>query len=63
MGLALDEPKEEDEHYTVNDLPIIVDPFAMKIIKESGGLNIRNSMFGPTAELAGAECGSGCSCS
>jgi len=63
MGLALDEPKEGDELYTVNDLPVIVDPFAMKIIKESGGLNIRSSIFGPTAELAGAACGSDCSCS
>ncbi|MCL5122952.1 MAG: hypothetical protein M1511_00345 [Deltaproteobacteria bacterium] len=63
MGLALDESKEGDEHYTVSDLPIIVDPFAMKIIKESGGLNIRSSIFGPTAELAGASsCGSDCSC-
>ncbi|MCX5872916.1 MAG: hypothetical protein NTY51_06740 [Deltaproteobacteria bacterium] len=63
MGLALDEPKEGDEHYTVNELPIIVDPFAMKMIKESGGLKIKSSIFGPTAELAGAACGEGCSCS
>jgi hypothetical protein len=61
MGLALDEPKEADEHYTINEVPVIVDPFAMKIIKESGGLNIRSSIFGPTAELVGTECSSGCS--
>lgn len=63
MGLALDEPKDDDEHHTINEVPVVVDPFAMKIIKESGGLNIRSSMFGPTAELAGTGCGSGCSCS
>jgi len=51
MGLALDEPKEEDINYEVRELPVIVDPVALKIIKESGGLTIRSGPFGPVAEL------------
>jgi hypothetical protein len=63
MGLALDEPREGDEKYEVNQLPVIVDPFAMKVIKESGGIKIRSSIFGPMAELE-SSCGDGsCSCS
>ncbi len=65
MGLALDELKEGDEKYVINELPLVVDPFAMKIIKESGGLAIKSSIFGPMAELANTSsdgCGSGCSC-
>lgn len=66
MGLALDELKEGDEQHVINDLPLVVDPFAMKIIKESGGLAIKSSIFGPMAELvnSGSDggCGSGCSC-
>lgn len=63
MGLALDEPKEGDETYNYKEVPVIVDPFAAKIIKESGGINIKNSIFGPMAELAGPAVGGGCSCS
>ncbi len=65
MGLALDELKEGDEKHVVNELPLVVDPFAMKIIKESGGLSIKSSIFGPMAELVNSNsdgCGSGCSC-
>lgn len=60
MGLALDEPREGDETHQVDGLSLIMDPFAAKLVKESGGINIRSSMFGPTAELAGAV---GCGCS
>jgi len=59
MGLALDEPKEGDERLDVDGLNVIIDPFAAKIIRDSGGLRIRNSMFGPMAELEGAVAG-GC---
>jgi hypothetical protein len=62
MGLALDEPKEGDENYQINGLPITVDPFALKLIRESGGITIRSSIFGPMAELNSASGGS-CSCS
>jgi hypothetical protein len=51
MGLALDEPKEEDVNYEASDVPVIVDPFALKIIKESGGVTIRSGPFGPVVEL------------
>jgi len=61
MGLALDEPKEGDETLQVNELPLIVDPFAMRIIRESGGLAIKHTLFGPTAELQSAGRGCGCS--
>jgi hypothetical protein len=61
MGLALDEPRDGDEKYTVNELPLIVDPFALKLIKESGGIAIKSSVFGPMAELEGN--GGGCGCS
>jgi hypothetical protein len=61
MGLALDEPREGDETYAVEDLKVTVDPFALKLIRESGGITIRSSVFGPTAELNGAS-GSACSC-
>jgi hypothetical protein len=58
LGLALDEPKEGDESYEVDELKVIMDPFAYKIVKDSGGVNITNSMFGPTVELAnsGGSC-------
>ena len=61
MGLALDEPRDGDETHNVDNISLIVDPFAMRVIKESGGLNIRSSVFGPTAELNGAAAG-GCGC-
>jgi hypothetical protein len=61
MGLALDEPREGDETYQVADLSVIVDPFALKLIKESGGVKIKSSVFGPMAELENASGGS-CSC-
>ncbi|MGB6065507.1 MAG: hypothetical protein WBG50_11910 [Desulfomonilaceae bacterium] len=61
MGLALDEPREGDSTYEINELTVIVDPFALKVIKESGGINIRSSVFGPTAELESSAAG-GCSC-
>ena len=61
MGLALDEPRDGDQNYEVGELPLIVDPFALKLITEAGGINIKASIFGPTAELAGASTG-GCSC-
>ncbi len=61
MGLALDEPRDDDSKYEVNDLTLIVDPFALKVIKESGGINIRSSVFGPMAELENCAAGS-CSC-
>jgi hypothetical protein len=61
MGLALDEPKEGDQTYQVNGMSVIVDPFAMTIIKDAGGLAIKSNIFGPVAELENASCGS-CSC-
>jgi hypothetical protein len=61
MGLALDEPREGDERYTVEEIPVTLDPFALKVVRESGGLTIRSSIFGPTAELNTA--GGSCSCS
>ncbi|MCX5862900.1 MAG: hypothetical protein WCG29_09370 [Desulfomonile sp.] len=61
MGLALDEPRKGDETYRINELQLIVDPFALKLITESGGLSIKSSIFGPTAELDNLS-HSGCSC-
>lgn len=61
MGLALDEPRDGDETYQLEGLSVVVDPFAHKVIKDSGGLTIKNSVFGPVAELAGASAKS-CSC-
>jgi hypothetical protein len=61
MGLALDEPRDGDETYQVDGLSVVVDPFAQKVIKDSGGLSIKHSIFGPVAELEGAAAG-GCSC-
>ncbi len=61
MGLALDEPKDGDETHQIDGLQIIADPFAMKLINESGGLTIKSSLFGPTAEL-NTPSGGGCSC-
>jgi hypothetical protein len=61
MGLALDEPKEGDETHQIDGLQVIADPFATKIINESGGLTIKSSLFGPTAEL-NSPSGGGCSC-
>jgi len=60
MGLALDEPKDGDEKHQIGELTVVADPFAMKIIKESGGITIRTGIFGPTAELEGARGGCGC---
>jgi hypothetical protein len=57
MGLALDEPREGDHSYSVEDLPLIVDPFALTIIKESGGIAIKSGIFGPMAELNGQDRG------
>jgi hypothetical protein len=58
MGLALDEPKENDETHQVDGVRLIVDPFAAKIIRDAGGIAIRNSFAGPAAELHGAvACG------
>jgi hypothetical protein len=54
MGLALDEPREGDNQYEVDGLNVVVDAYAMKVITDSGGLTIKNTLFGPTAELAGA---------
>jgi hypothetical protein len=62
MGLALDEPRDGDEKYTVNELPLVVDPFALKLIKDSGGITIKSSVFGPMAELESSASG-GCGCS
>lgn len=59
MGLALDEPRDGDESFQVNEVPVIMDPFAAKVVKESGGLTIRDTLFGPMAELQGATAG-GC---
>lgn len=59
MGLALDEPKAGDETFNVDEIPIIMDPFAAKVVNESGGLTIRDTPFGPIAELVGAVAG-GC---
>jgi hypothetical protein len=40
----------------------VIDPYAAKIIKDAGGIVIRNNFFGPAAELRGAaDCGCGCS--
>jgi len=61
MGLALDEPKEGDESHQVDGLQVVVDPFAMRIIRESGGIKIKNTLFGPMAELQSCSSGS-CSC-
>ncbi|MCA1960070.1 MAG: hypothetical protein LDL33_04670 [Desulfomonile sp.] len=58
MGLALDEPRDNDQSHTVDGLKIIIDPFAAKLVKDAGGLTIRNSIFGPQAELQGVT---GCS--
>jgi hypothetical protein len=60
MGLALDEPKEGDEKHEIDGLTLIIDPFASKIIRDSGGLAITNSHFGPVAELNGAAAGGCC---
>ncbi len=61
MGLALDEPREGDASYEINNLPLVVDPFALKLIRESGGINIKSGTFGPMAELENSAGGS-CSC-
>jgi hypothetical protein len=61
MGLALDEPRDGDQSYNVNEITLVVDPFALKIIQESGGISIKSSIFGPTAELENSQ-GGGCSC-
>jgi Fe-S cluster assembly iron-binding protein IscA len=58
MGLALDEPRDDDEKIQLDGLDVVIDPFALKIINDSGGLNIKNTLFGPSAELEGAAgCG------
>jgi hypothetical protein len=63
MGLALDEPRDGDSSYEINEVPLVADPFAMKLIREAGGINIKSGIFGPTAELDNSSCGTGgCSC-
>lgn len=60
MGLALDEPRDGDEAYDVDELRVIMDPFASKLVRESGGLQVKSGIFGPMAELessAGKSCG------
>lgn len=58
MGLALDEPRDSDQSYTVDGISIIIDPFAAKLVQDAGGLAIRSSLFGPQAELQGVtRCG------
>jgi len=59
MGLALDEPREGDESHELDGLNVIIDPFAAKMVRDSGGVAIRNSLFGPMAELQSAL-GGGC---
>ena len=54
MGLALDEPRDGDETFQVDGITVLVDPFAAKVIRESGGVSIKSSLFGPVVELAGA---------
>ena len=60
MGLALDELRDGDETYQIDGISVIVDPFANKVINESGGVAIKSSLFGPTAELANSA--GACSC-
>lgn len=55
MGLALDEPREGDNNYSLEDLPLIVDPFTLTIIQQSGGVSITSGIFGPMAELNGQD--------
>lgn len=62
MGLALDEPREGDIQVPVDGIRVLMDPFTHKIITESGGLTIRSSIFGPTAEL-NASVKTSCGCS
>jgi len=62
MGLALDEPRDGDETYTLQDLRVVVDPFALRIIKDSGGIAIKSGIFGPAAELENTATGT-CGCS
>ncbi|MEW6138204.1 MAG: hypothetical protein AB1733_08230 [Thermodesulfobacteriota bacterium] len=59
MGLALDEPRDGDERYEIDDISLAIDPFAMKVIKQYGGVSIRSTVFGPAAELQGMQAG-GC---
>ena len=61
MGLALDEPRDGDERHEIDEILLLIDPFAMKVIKQFGGVSIRSTVFGPTAELQGAQAGS-CGC-
>lgn len=61
MGLALDELRDGDETYDIDELRVIVDPFALKLIRESGGVHIKSGMFGPMAELQSRAAGS-CGC-
>lgn len=61
MGLTLDEPKDNDEKHTIDGLTVIVDPFAMRVIKEFGGISIKSSIFGPMAELQNRP-SAGCGC-
>lgn len=59
MGLALDEPRDGDESHELDGLNVIIDPFAAKMVRDGGGVAIRNSLFGPMAELYSAL-GGGC---
>ena len=61
MGLALDEPRDGDETFNTDGMSVIVDPFAMKLIRESGGVRVKSGMFGPMAELQSRVAGS-CGC-
>jgi hypothetical protein len=61
MGLVLDELRDGDTNYDIDEVPVVVDPFALKVIKDSGGVTIRSSLFGPMAEL-NASAGTGCNC-
>lgn len=60
MGLALDEPAENDETFDIDGLTVVMDPFAARIVKESEGLDITNTMFGPQAQLRGVAAGGCC---
>jgi hypothetical protein len=57
LGLALDEPRAGDESFESSDLPVVMDPFTSGLVKKSGGLNIKYTVFGPTAELEGKAAG------
>jgi hypothetical protein len=41
---------------------VVVDPFALRIIQDAGGIAIKSGIFGPMAELENAAPGA-CGCS